>query len=62
MRMLSRRQTLVSMLAAGAGIAAPAERAASGPSSTRVSFLLVNDVYRIEARTGAGAWRASRLP
>jgi 5'-nucleotidase / UDP-sugar diphosphatase len=48
MRKLSRRQTLASMLAAGAGIATPATRAASGPSSTRVSFLLVNDIYRIE--------------
>ncbi len=45
---LSRRQTLASMLAAGAGLAAPATRAASSLSSTRVSFLLVNDVYRIE--------------
>ena len=48
MQKLSRRQTLASMLAAGAGIAAPATRAASSLSSTRVSFLLVNDVYRIE--------------
>jgi 5'-nucleotidase/UDP-sugar diphosphatase len=46
MRKLSRRQTLASMLAAGVGIAAT--RAASSHSSTRVSFLLVNDVYRIE--------------
>src|ERR1700730_17435414 len=44
MRKLSRRQTLASMLAAGAGIAAPATRA----SAARVSFLLINDVYRIE--------------
>src|ERR1700682_1475244 len=44
MRKLSRRQTLASMLAAGAGIAAPATRA----PAARVSFLLVNDVYRIE--------------
>src|SRR3984893_7870877 len=49
MRKLSRRQTLASMLAAGAGIGAPATRAAStAGSATRVSFLLVNDVYRIE--------------
>ncbi|MGB6325851.1 MAG: bifunctional UDP-sugar hydrolase/5'-nucleotidase [Methylocella sp.] len=49
MRKLSRRQTLATMLAAGAGIAAPATRAASGAgSAARVSFLLVNDVYRIE--------------
>src|SRR5580704_17296078 len=49
MRKLSRRQTLASMLAAGAGIAAPATRAASAAgSAARVSFLLVNDVYRIE--------------
>jgi 5'-nucleotidase/UDP-sugar diphosphatase len=46
MQKLSRRQTLASMLAAGVGIAAT--RAASSLSSTRVSFLLVNDVYRIE--------------
>src|SRR3984893_13307495 len=48
MQKLSRRQTLASMLAAGAGIAAPATRAASSLSSTRLSFLLVNDIYRIE--------------
>ena len=49
MRKLSRRQTLASMLAAGAGIAAPATRAApTTGSAARVSFLLVNDVYRIE--------------
>src|SRR2546429_7382527 len=48
MQKLSRRQTLASMLVASAGIAAPRTRAASGPSSARVSFLLVNDVYRIE--------------
>ncbi|MDQ6703243.1 MAG: bifunctional metallophosphatase/5'-nucleotidase [Pseudomonadota bacterium] len=52
---LSRRQTLASMLATGAGIAAPATRAASGAASTRVSFLLVNDVYRIdENKDGRG--------
>ena len=49
MRKLSRRQTLASLLAAGAGIAAPATRAAStAGSAARVSLLLVNDVYRIE--------------
>jgi 2',3'-cyclic-nucleotide 2'-phosphodiesterase (5'-nucleotidase family) len=49
MRKLSRRQTLASMLAAGADIAAPATRAApTAGSAARVSFLLVNDVYRIE--------------
>ncbi len=49
MRKVSRRQTLASILAAGAGIAAPANRAASTADSTaRLSFLLVNDVYRIE--------------
>ncbi|MGH6810943.1 MAG: bifunctional metallophosphatase/5'-nucleotidase [Methylocella sp.] len=49
---LSRRQTLASMLAAGAGIAAPATRAAT---AARVSFLLVNDVYRIdENKDGRG--------
>ena len=48
MRKLSRRQTLASMLAAGAGIVAPAARAAStAGSAARVSFLLVNDLYRI---------------
>ncbi|MCI0601047.1 MAG: bifunctional metallophosphatase/5'-nucleotidase, partial [Beijerinckiaceae bacterium] len=49
MTKLSRRQTLVSMLAAGTGISASATRALSAAdSATRVSFLLVNDVYRIE--------------
>ncbi len=49
MTKLSRRQTLVSMLAAGTGISASATRALStADSATRVSFLLVNDVYRIE--------------
>ncbi|HEV7911862.1 MAG TPA: bifunctional metallophosphatase/5'-nucleotidase, partial [Methylocella sp.] len=49
MRKLTRRQTLASMLATGAGIAAPATRAApAAGSAARVSFLLVNDVYRIE--------------
>jgi 2',3'-cyclic-nucleotide 2'-phosphodiesterase (5'-nucleotidase family) len=49
MRKLSRRQTLATMLAAGAGIAAPAAVAApAADSPARVSFLLVNDIYRIE--------------
>src|SRR5205807_1798304 len=45
MRKLSRRQTLATMLAAGAGIAAPA-----ADSPARVSFLPVNDIYRIEEK------------
>jgi 2',3'-cyclic-nucleotide 2'-phosphodiesterase (5'-nucleotidase family) len=54
MRKLSRRQTLASMLAAGAGIAAQRTRAASA-AAARVSFLLVNDVYRIdENKDGRG--------
>ncbi|MGH6841038.1 MAG: bifunctional metallophosphatase/5'-nucleotidase, partial [Methylocella sp.] len=49
MRKLSRRQTLATILAAGAGIAAPATRSTSAAdSAARLSFLLVNDVYRIE--------------
>jgi 5'-nucleotidase / UDP-sugar diphosphatase len=48
MTKLSRRQTLVTMLAAGAGMSAPAARAFSAAGSARLSFLLVNDVYRIE--------------
>src|SRR3984893_17546356 len=44
MRKLSRRQTWASIRADGAGMAAPATRA----SAARVSFLLINDVYRIE--------------
>ncbi len=49
MRKLSRRQTLASMLAAGAGIAAATRAApAAGSAAARVSFLLVNDIYRIE--------------
>ncbi|MGH6838353.1 MAG: bifunctional metallophosphatase/5'-nucleotidase [Methylocella sp.] len=51
MRKLSRRQTLASMLAAGAGIATKGARAASGATSAHVSFLLVNDVYRIDEST-----------
>jgi 5'-nucleotidase / UDP-sugar diphosphatase len=54
MRKFSRRQTLASMLAAGAGIAAQRTRAASG-AAARVSFLLVNDIYRIdENKDGRG--------
>jgi 5'-nucleotidase/UDP-sugar diphosphatase len=49
MTKLSRRQTLVTMLAAGASLSAPNTRAISAAdSAARVSFLLVNDVYRIE--------------
>src|SRR6202022_442085 len=48
MTKLSRRQTLASILAAGAGIAVPATRAASTAGPGRVSFRPVNDVYRIE--------------
>ena len=56
MRKFSRRQTLAAMLAAGASIAAQRARAASGAaSSSHASFLLVNDVYRIdENRDGRG--------
>ncbi|MGH6793773.1 MAG: metallophosphoesterase, partial [Methylocella sp.] len=55
MRKLSRRQTMVSILSAGAGIAVQGARAASATASARVSFLLVNDVYRIEEnRDGRG--------
>jgi hypothetical protein len=63
MTKLSRRQTLVTMLAAGASLSAPNTRAISAAdSAARVSFLLVNDVYRIEEnkeRRG-GMARASR--
>ena len=48
MRKLSRRQTLASMLAAAAGIAAATRAASTAGSAVRVSLLLVNDVYRIE--------------
>src|SRR5580693_1061235 len=48
MQKLSRRQTLASMLAAGAGIAAATRAASTAGSAARLSFLLVNDVYRIE--------------
>ncbi|MGH6799952.1 MAG: bifunctional metallophosphatase/5'-nucleotidase [Methylocella sp.] len=56
MQRFSRRQTLASMLAAGASIAAPGTRAASSAASAaRVSFLLVNDIYRIdENKDGRG--------
>ncbi len=55
MRKLSRRQTLATMLAAGASVAAQRARAASVAVSSRVSFLLVNDIYRIdENRDGRG--------
>jgi 5'-nucleotidase / UDP-sugar diphosphatase len=48
MQKLSRRQTLAFMLAAGGGIAAPTRAASTADSAARLSFLLVNDVYRIE--------------
>ncbi|MCI0465648.1 MAG: bifunctional metallophosphatase/5'-nucleotidase [Beijerinckiaceae bacterium] len=56
MTKLSRRETLAGILAAGAGIAAPEARAASGASpAARLSFLHVNDVYRIgEDKNGRG--------
>ncbi|MGH6867793.1 MAG: bifunctional metallophosphatase/5'-nucleotidase [Methylocella sp.] len=55
MQKLSRRQTLASMLAAGAGIAAATRAASTSGSAARVSFLLVNDVYRIdENKDGRG--------
>ncbi|HUB64409.1 MAG TPA: bifunctional UDP-sugar hydrolase/5'-nucleotidase [Methylocella sp.] len=52
MRRISRRQTLASILAAGASAAVPAAHADS--SSTRISFLLVNDIYRCEEMEGRG--------
>lgn len=55
MRKFSRRQTLASMLAAGASIATQGTRAASGAATARLSFLLVNDIYRIdENKDGRG--------
>jgi hypothetical protein len=63
MRKLTRRQTLASMLAAGAGIAAPATRAApAAGSAARVSFLLVNDVYRIEENKDGRGGMARSAP
>jgi 5'-nucleotidase/UDP-sugar diphosphatase len=52
MQMLSRRETLASILAAGAAVAVPSARADS--ASARVSILLVNDIYRIEEKNGRG--------
>jgi 5'-nucleotidase / UDP-sugar diphosphatase len=55
MHKLSRRQTLASILAAGASAAVPSTRAAHADGTTaRVSFLLVNDIYRIEEKDGRG--------
>jgi len=55
MHKLSRRQTLASILAAGASAAVPSTRAAHADGTTaRVSFLLVNDIYRIEERDRRG--------
>jgi hypothetical protein len=53
MHKLSRRQTLASVLAAGASTAVPSTRAAHADGTTAcVSFLLVNDIYRIEEKDG----------
>jgi 5'-nucleotidase / UDP-sugar diphosphatase len=52
MQKLSRRQTLASILAAGATVAVPSARADG--ASARVSILLVNDIYRIEEKNGRG--------
>jgi 2',3'-cyclic-nucleotide 2'-phosphodiesterase (5'-nucleotidase family) len=55
MQKLSRRQTLASILAAGASAAVPSTHSARADgSSARVSFLLVNDIYRIEETDGRG--------
>jgi 5'-nucleotidase/UDP-sugar diphosphatase len=52
MQKFSRRQTLASILAAGATVAVPSARADG--ASARVSILLVNDIYRIEEKNGRG--------
>ena len=52
MQKLSRRQTLTSILAAGASVAVPPARADG--ASARVSLLLINDIYRIEEKNGRG--------
>ena len=52
MQKLSRRQTLTSILAAGATVAVPTARADG--ASARVSLLLINDIYRIEEKNGRG--------
>ncbi len=55
MRKLSRRQTMVSILAAGASASMPSTLAARGDgAAVHVSFLLVNDIYRIEEKDGRG--------
>ncbi|HUI19501.1 MAG TPA: bifunctional UDP-sugar hydrolase/5'-nucleotidase [Methylocella sp.] len=55
MTKLSRRQTLASMLAAGASAAVVSPHAIRAEvGSTRLSFLLVNDIYRIEEKDGRG--------
>ena len=55
MHKLSRRQTVASILAAGASAAVPATLAARDDgSAVHVSFLLVNDIYRIEEKDGRG--------
>jgi 5'-nucleotidase / UDP-sugar diphosphatase len=55
MTKVSRRQTVASILAAGASAAVPSTLAARpGGASVRVSFLLVNDIYRIEEKDGRG--------
>ena len=52
---LSRRQTLASILAAGASAAvSPTHAARAQGSAARVSFLLVNDIYRTEDVNGRG--------
>ena len=63
MTKLSRRQTLAALLTAGAGIANPSARA-TALSVARLSFLHVNDVYRIDEdqdrRGGGGKSRARK--
>ena len=64
MTKLSRRQTLAALLAAGAGIADPPARA-TALSVARLSFLHVNDVYRIDEdqdRRGGMARAKGRAP
>lgn len=54
MTQLSRRQTLASILAAGASAAMPPDRTVAAEASARVSFLLVNDIYRCDDLDGRG--------
>ena len=55
MHKFSRRQTVASILAAGASAAVPSTLAARDDgSAVHVSFLLVNDIYRIEEKDGRG--------